>query len=48
MNNNGVRVMRGRDSQSVSFGAQNGAVANGMGAAGNAFGSGAVGPLGQP
>lgn len=48
MNNNGVRVMRGRDSQSVSFGVQNGAVANGMGAAGNAFGSGAVGPLGQP
>lgn len=48
MNNNGVRVIRGRDSQNVSFGAQNGAVANGMGAAGNAFGSGAVGPLGQP
>ena len=49
--NNGVRVMRGRDSQTVSMGA-NGqpmqAIANGMGAAGNAFGGGASGPLGRP
>ncbi|WJS98452.1 Flp pilus assembly protein CpaB [Novosphingobium humi] len=48
---NGVRVIRGRDSQTVSMGA-NGqpvqAIANGMGAAGNAFGGGAAGPLAQP
>lgn len=48
---NGVRVIRGRDTQTVSMGA-NGqpvqAIANGMGAAGNAFGGGAAAPLAQP
>ncbi|WP_172339061.1 Flp pilus assembly protein CpaB [Novosphingobium sp. SG751A] len=51
VNNNGVRVIRGRDSQTVSMGANGqpvAAIANGMGAAGNAFGGGASGPLAQP
>lgn len=50
MNNNGVRVVRGRDSQTVSMGA-NGQPAMGFGPgmmAGNATGSGAPVSLGQP
>jgi pilus assembly protein CpaB len=44
-NERGVRVMRGKETQTVTFGGGVAGMANGMGAAGNAVGGGASGPM---